>query len=96
MESREVFLQVSDLKENILSSCEQYVEEDKELNFGYIQPGHGKNGKQIDLVCDKDLQDMYKVFNKMKYSKKRSKVEPVTDTSSGGRSSYSGEVEKIA
>ena len=91
-----------------MSSCEQYVEdsvdEDKELNFGYIQPGHGKNGKQIDLECDKDLQDMYKVFNKkknkillfMKYSKQRSRFEPVAATSSGGRSSYSGEVEKIA
>ena len=47
LESHAVFVTVADLKQDILSSCEQHIEMDKELQFGYVVPGHGKKGKQL-------------------------------------------------
>ena len=37
------------------------IEKGKQLNFGYIKPGHGKKGKQIS---DDDLREMYPRYKK--------------------------------
>lgn len=107
LQSRPVFTEVSKLKESILSSCKHYIEEDKELQFGYIQPGHGKKGKQFELTSDKDLKEMYERHKKkrdillwMKHSKKRPRSE--SDNPPGGssrkcsRSNYEGQLNKMA
>ena len=64
LQSRSVFVQVSKLKESILSSCKDYIEEDKELLFGYMVPGHGKRGKQLEVTSNKDLKEMYETYKK--------------------------------
>ena len=82
LESHAVFVKVADLKQGILSSCEQFIEMDKELQFGYVVPGHGKKSKQLAVLSDEDLQEMYKKHKKkreillwMKQSRKRPRVE---------------------
>ena len=47
MDSHVIFNQVSDLNQAIVSSCEEYIQKDKGVKFGYVVPGHGKKGKQI-------------------------------------------------
>ena len=64
LESHAVFVKVADLKQDILSSCEQYIEMYKELQFGYVVPGHGKKGKQLAVLSDEDLEEMYKKHKK--------------------------------
>ena len=59
LESHVVFTEVSKMKESIVSSCKHYMEVGKELLFGYIVPGHGKKGKQLEVTTNKDLKDMY-------------------------------------
>ena len=106
LQSRSVFVQVSKLKESILSSCKDYIEEDKELLFGYMVPGHGKRGKQLEVTSDKDLKEMYETYKKkrdillwMKYSRKRPRSEKdhPSDGSSrkSGRSVYEGQLDKM-
>ena len=59
LNSYETFNHVQDMKESILTSCQEYIEGDKQLHFGYIVPGHGKKGKQVELTSDDDLRGMY-------------------------------------
>ena len=59
MESQGKFLQVSDLEKSILTNCEDFIEDEKAILFGYIAPGHGKKGKQVPVSSNHDLQDMY-------------------------------------
>ena len=59
LDSHEMFSHVQDLKESILTGCQEYIEGDKQLHFGYILPGHGKKGKQIELTSDDELCGMY-------------------------------------
>ena len=107
LQSHSEFIDVSKLKESILSSCKHYIEEDKELQFGYIEPGHGKNGKQFELTSSGDLKEMYERYKKkrdillwMKHSRKRPRSE--SDNPPGGssrksnRSSYEGQLNKMA
>lgn len=104
MKSHDVFVELSDLKQTILSSCEQYIQEDKELQFGYIVPGHGKKGKQLVISSSEDLQGMYKCYNKrgeillwMKQTRKRPRIE--ASAKSGGstpKSKYEGQIDKMA
>ena len=64
LDSHETFDRIQDIKECILTGCQEYIEKGKQLNFGYIKPGHGKKGKQIDLVSDDDLREMYPRYKK--------------------------------
>ena len=50
---------------------------------GYVRPGHGMKGKQLELMNDDDLQDMYECFKKRDvllwcYSDKASADQPST------------------
>lgn len=109
MASHGVFVQVSDLKQTILSSCEQYIQEDIELQFGYILPGHGKKGKQVLISSNEDLQNMYESYKKkkqillwVKQTKKRPRID--ASATSGGASAqkpgnsskYDKQVDKMA
>ena len=53
------------MKESILSTCKQYIEGDKQLHFGYIVPGHGKKGKQVEITSDDDLREMYPKYKRV-------------------------------
>ena len=64
LESHAVHVEVADLKQDILSGCQQYIEADKDVQFGYVVPGHGKKGKQMIIWLDSDLQGMYKRYEK--------------------------------
>ena len=46
------------------SGCEQYIEADKDVQFGFILPGHGKKGRQVPILLDSDLREMYKRYKK--------------------------------
>ena len=59
LDTHETFLHVQDMKESILSNCQEYIEKDKKLQFGYVVPGHGKKGKQLEITSDDDLRGMY-------------------------------------
>lgn len=109
LQSHSVFIEVSKSKESILCSCKDYIEEDKELLFGYIVPGHGKKGKQLEVTSDKDLKEMYETYKRkrdivlwMKHSRKRPRSErddaPCSENSSrkSGRSVYEGQLDKMA
>ena len=109
LESHSVFVEVSKLKESLLCSCKQYIEVGKELQFGYIVPGHGKKGKQLEVTSNKDLLEMYERYKKrheimlwMKQSRKRPHSESDNPTSDAalsrksGRSSYDGQLDKMA
>lgn len=61
MESRLIFKKVADLKQAILSSFDQYLQE---LQFGYVVPGHGKKGKQLEISTANDLDAMYEIYQK--------------------------------
>ena len=65
LDTHETFNHIQDMKEYILTSCQEYIEKDKEFHFGYIKPGHGKNGKQIELQSDDDVHEMYPRFKKV-------------------------------
>ena len=107
LESHAVYVEVADLKQDILSGCEQYIEADKDVQFGYVVPGHGKKGKQMVILLDSDLQEMYKRYEKkqeillwMKQSRKRPRAE-VSDTTAGSgrktsRSSYDKQTHRMA
>ena len=45
LDSHETFDRIQDIKECILTGCQEYIEKGKQLNFGYIKPGHGKKRK---------------------------------------------------
>ena len=111
MDSHVIFNQVSDLNQAIDSSCEEYIQKDKGVKFGYVVPGHGKKGKQIEITSKKDLEEMYKIYKKrreillwMKQSRKCPKLKVATSSSglSGGRpsvskqSKYEEQVDKMA
>ena len=64
MESHAVYVEVADLKQDILSGCKQFLDTDKDVQFGYVVPGHGKKGKQITILLNSDLQDMYGRYRK--------------------------------
>ena len=55
LESHAIYLEVADLKKDISAGCEKYLEPGKDLQMGYVDPGHGKRGKQIAIVLDSDL-----------------------------------------
>ena len=91
LESHAVYVEVADLQQDILSGCEQYIEADKDVQFGFILLGHGKKGKQVPILLDSDLQEMYKRYKKkteillwLKHSRKRPRSE-VSDSSAGPR-----------
>ena len=107
LESHSVFIEISKLKESLLSSCKHYIEKGKELQFGYIVPGHGKKGKQLEVTSNKDLQEMYQRYKKkreimlwIKQTRKRPRSE--NDNPSGdscrktSRSNYTGQLDKMA
>ena len=64
LDTHETFNHIQDMKEYILTSCQEYIEEHKEFHFGYIKPGHGENGKQIELLSDDDIHEMYPRFKR--------------------------------
>ena len=107
LESHAIYVEVADLKKDILSGCEQYLEPGKDLQFGYVDPGHGKRGKQIAVVLDSDLQDMYKRYEKktdillyMKHTRKRPRAAEVSESTGPGRkasrSNYDTQAQKMA
>lgn len=59
LDSHDSFDCVQDIEECVRTSCQEYIEIDKQLHFGYIVPGHGKKGKQIEIIIDGDLREMY-------------------------------------
>lgn len=63
LDTHETFNHIQDMKEYILTSCQEYIEKDKEFHFGYIKPGHRENGKQ--LQSDDDVHEMYPRFKKV-------------------------------
>ena len=76
-------MSIAPLKEAVVSCCEEYIEGDKDMQFGYVVPGHGKKGKHIPILSDDDVRDMYKRYEKknsillwMKQCRKRPRVEP--------------------
>ena len=40
------------------------LKQTKDVKFGYVVPGHGKKGKQMAILLDSDLQEMYKKYEK--------------------------------
>ena len=93
--SRNSFDRVQDIKECIHTSCQEYVESDKQLRFGYIVPGHGKKGKQVEIILDDDLREMYMRYKrgteivlwmKQTASRKRSRTPESGETDSRKRS----------
>ena len=109
LQSRSVFVEVSKFKESLLSSCKHYFDKDKdkELLCGYMEPGHGKKGKQFEVESNKDLKEMYEMYKKkrdfllwIKQSKKK-RPRSESDNPPGGasrkssRSSYEGHLNKM-
>jgi hypothetical protein len=41
LDTLEPFNHVQDIKECILTGCQEFIEKDKQLHFGYIKPGKG-------------------------------------------------------
>ena len=64
LDSEEEFNSVQAVEKCIVSSCQEYAEKDKVLHFGYILPGHGKKGKEIQLTSNDDLCEVYPRFRK--------------------------------
>ena len=100
-------MEVADLKKDVLSGCEQYLEPGKDLQFGYVDPGHGKRGKQIAIELDSDLQDMYKRYEKktdillyMKHTRKLPIAAEVSESTGPGRkashSNYGTQAQRMA
>ena len=96
-------------KKSLLSSCKHYFDEDKdkELQCGYMEPGHGKKGKQFEVTSNKDLKEMYEMYKRkcdillwIKQSKKK-RPHSESDNPPGGasrkssRSSYEGHLNKM-
>ena len=54
-ESNTVYVEVADLKQDVLLGCKEYLETDKDVQFGYVVPGHGKKGKQVAILLGSDL-----------------------------------------
>ena len=51
------FSSLNALKQAVLSKCEDRI--CMESGFGYIESGHGSNGKKRWLTSDDDVQEMY-------------------------------------
>ena len=58
------FLSLDALKQGVLSKCEDRIS--MESGFGYIEPGHGVNGKKRWLMSDDDVQEMYSIHDDKK------------------------------
>ena len=104
-----MLVELSKFKESLLSSCKHYFDEDKdkELQCGYMEPGHGKKGKQFEVPSNKDLKEMYEMYKKkrdillwIKQSKKK-RPHSESDNPPGGASrksscsSYEGHLNKM-
>ena len=48
------FSSVSSLKEHLTEALQEVI-----LDVGYIEPGHGLQGRQVGLVQDADVTEMY-------------------------------------
>ena len=109
LDSHKTFERVQELKDCMLTSCHEYIELEKQLHFGYIIPGHGKKGKQIEIMIDDELQEMYSKYKrgmeillwmKQIVSRKRSRTPTELESSSSGRkarrSNYDGHLDKVA
>ena len=64
LKSQEVNVSIAPLKEAVVSCCEEDIEGDKDMQFGYVVPGHGKKGKHIAILSDADVRDMYTRYEK--------------------------------
>lgn len=109
LQSHSSFVEVQNSKKELLSSCKHYFDEDKdkELQCGYMEPGHGKKGKQFEVTSNKDLKEMYEMYKRkcdillwIKQSKKK-RPHSESDNPPGGasrkssRSSYEGHLNKM-
>ena len=102
LESQEVYASIT--REAILACCEGYIEADKDIQFGYVVPGHGKKGKQIAILSDADIREMYTPYDKknillwMKQCRKRPRVEPSSSSSNRptSRSNYDYQTQRMA
>ena len=100
------FGSVDEFKENLQKHCNEFVTSEHNIQFGYIIPGHGKKGKQVNISENGDLSQMYERYKTRKQivlwvknvSKKRSKSPADTDETPPtkvGRSRYDGHLKKM-
>ena len=59
LNSTEQFSSILSLKEQLTNQFQEAI-----IDFGYIEPGHGLKGKQVWLVEDADVDEMYTHFKK--------------------------------
>lgn len=78
LQTTDRFTSVDEIKEKLTAELLFNVKQ-----VGYIRPGHGMKGKQLELVSDDDLEDMYMCFKKRDvllwcYSEKAGTDQPST------------------
>ena len=98
------FSSLDALKQAVLSKCEDEIS--MQSGFGYIEPGHGANGKKRWLMSDDDVQEMYSIHDDKKeillwsYAANPSKRphspdDPEEGSSAPKRSKYDKQIDKL-
>lgn len=54
------------LQDFIKVNFKEFQEDDNNMRVGYVEPGHGWKGKQQWINTDKDLSELYSIYNDVK------------------------------
>ena len=100
------FASLDALKQGVLSKCADRIS--IQAGFGYIEPGHGMNGKKRWLMSDDDLREMYSAHedkgeillwsyaaNTCTSKRPRSPDVPEEGSSAPKRSKYDKQIDKL-